>query len=40
LVCFLSTIPGDYFLSDNIVVVADILGGRAAIDFGNVPTTE
>jgi len=40
LVCFISTIPGNYFVSDHIVVVADVLGGSAVIDFGNVPTME
>jgi len=40
LLCFLSTVPGDYILVDQIVVVADILSGSAAIDWGNLPMTE
>jgi hypothetical protein len=40
LVCFLSTVPGDYFLSDHIAVVADILTGSDASNFANLPATE
>jgi hypothetical protein len=40
LVRFLSTVPGDYFLSDHIAVVADILTGSDASDFANLPATE
>ena len=37
---FLSTVPGDYFLSDHIAVVADILTSSYASDFANLPATE
>ena len=40
LVRFLSTVPGDYFLSDHIAVVADILTGSDASGFANLPATE
>jgi hypothetical protein len=40
LVRFLSTVPGDYFVSDHIAVVADILTGSDASDFANLPATE
>jgi hypothetical protein len=40
LVRFLSTVPGDYFLSDHIAVVADILTGSDASDFANLPAKE
>jgi len=40
LVRFLSTVPGDYFLSDHIAVVADILTGSDATNFSNLPATE
>jgi hypothetical protein len=40
LVRFLSTVPGDYFLSDHIAVVADILTSSDASDFANLPATE
>jgi hypothetical protein len=40
LVCFLSIVPGDYFLSDHIAVVADILMGSDASNFANLPATE
>jgi hypothetical protein len=40
LVRFLSTVPGDYFLSDHIADVADILTGSDASDFANLPATE
>jgi hypothetical protein len=40
LVRFLSTVPGDHFLSDHIAVVADILTGSDASDFANLPATE
>jgi hypothetical protein len=40
LVRFLSTVPGDYFLSDHIAVVADILTGSDASDFASLPATE
>jgi hypothetical protein len=40
LVRFLSTVPGDHFLSDHIAVVADILTGSDASDFANLPAAE
>jgi hypothetical protein len=40
LVRYLCTVPGDYFLSDHIAVVADVLTGNDASDFGNLPATE
>jgi hypothetical protein len=36
LVRFLSTVPGDFFLSDHIAVVADILTGSDASNFSNL----
>jgi hypothetical protein len=35
--CYLSTVPGDYFLSDHIAVVAAVLTRSDANDFGNQP---
>jgi hypothetical protein len=40
LVRYLSTVPGDYFLSDHIAVVTDILTGSDASDFANLPETK
>jgi len=40
LVHFLSTVPGDYFWSDHISVVAAILTSSDASVFANLPATE
>ncbi len=38
--CFLSPVSGYYFLVDHILVIADVISGSAANDFGNLPMTE